>query len=77
MERRTVDSSAIRSVAHDPTTNELELEFRNGSVYRYSMVPASVVTALLEADSIGAFVNRMIVPSYPAREVFQDEPGVE
>jgi len=39
-------------------------------VYRYSMVPPSVHRALMQARSVGAFVNREVKPHYPGHEVF-------
>lgn len=70
MRRRPVSSGAVRSVGYDAATNELEIEFAGGDVYRYSMVPPSIHRRLVEADSVGAFVNREVKPHYPAREVF-------
>lgn len=60
----------MAAVGYDPDTNELEIEFAGGDVYRYSMVPASVHRELMAAPSIGAFVNREIKPQYPGREIF-------
>lgn len=72
MRRDPVRSTAVAAVGYDPATNELEVEFAGGDVYRYSMVPPSVYRALLGATSIGAFVNREVKPHYPGREVFDD-----
>lgn len=49
----------------DPTTamrgcGRLEVEFANGSVYRYEDVPAALFLGLLEAPSIGAYFHRAI-----------------
>lgn len=71
MRRVAVSSGAVVAVGYDAATNELEVEFTGGDVYRYSMVPPSVHRALLAAESIGGYVNREIKPSYPAREVFE------
>lgn len=70
--REPVQSSAVSAVGYDPATNELEIEYAHGDVYRYSLVPPSVHRALLAAPSIGSFVNREIKPHYPGREVFED-----
>lgn len=72
MRREPVQSSAVSAVGYDPATNELEIEYAHGDVYRYSLVPPSVRRALLAAPSIGSFVNREIKPHYPGREVFED-----
>jgi lysyl-tRNA synthetase class 2 len=68
--RVPVRSGAVSAVGYDPTTNELDIEYTGGDVYRYSMVPPSVHRELLAADSIGAFVNREVKPHYPGREIF-------
>lgn len=47
----------------------LELEYRNGSVYRYFEVPAEVYRELLAASSIGAFVNTRIKPGFEVARV--------
>lgn len=72
MRRIAVTSSAVSAVGYDPATNELDIEYPSGDVYRYSMVPPSVYRALLAAPSIGAFVNREVKPHFPGREVFED-----
>ncbi len=68
--RDRVRSEAVASVGYDPATNELDIEYISGDVYRYAMVPPSVHRDLLAAKSIGAFVNRFVKPHYPGREVF-------
>ena len=65
MRRVPVESSAVTSVGYDATTNELEIEFAGGGVYRYYGVPASRVEALLAAASIGRYVTEHIKPRYP------------
>ncbi|WP_156222730.1 KTSC domain-containing protein [Pseudactinotalea suaedae] len=70
MRRVPVRSGAVSAVGYDPTTNELDIEYTGGDVYRYSMVPPSVHRELLAADSIGSFVNREVKPHYPGREIF-------
>jgi hypothetical protein len=69
MERRPVASSSIASVGYDPGSFELEIEFHNGRVYRYLQVPAAAYRLLLQAPSIGEYVNRVIKPRFAARSV--------
>ncbi len=38
----------------------LELEFRNGAIYRYFAVPPALVEGLIAAESTGAYFNRPI-----------------
>ena len=69
MERRTVESRSVNAVGYDPATFELEIEFRNGRTYRYQQVPAAAYRLLLQAPSIGEFVNKQIKPRFEAREL--------
>ena len=69
MERMAVDSSSVSSVGYDPATFELEVEFRNGRTYRYQQVPIAAYRLLLQAPSIGEFLNKQIKTRFAAREV--------
>jgi hypothetical protein len=60
MKRTPVDSSAIASVGYDESTRILELEYVDGDVYRYFDVPKPLHRELLDAPSIGQFVNTKI-----------------
>jgi lysyl-tRNA synthetase class 2 len=55
----SVESSVLTAVAY-ASDQTLQLEFRSGAVYRYFAVPPSVVHALLNAESKGAYFNRSI-----------------
>ena len=68
MRRQPVASSSLTSVGFDPATNELEIEFRGGGIYRYS-VPRRIHRELMEADSLGAFFARRIRHTYPGWKV--------
>ena len=50
-----VDSSSLRSVGYDAATLTLEVEFRNGSVYRYANVRAELWATFRRAESKGKF----------------------
>jgi hypothetical protein len=58
--RQPVDSSNVRSVGHDPETNRLHVEFKNGSVYEYNGVPAHEHQALVNAPSVGSYLHQHI-----------------
>lgn len=60
MERTPVDSSAVKSVGYDDSRQALELEYVDGDVYQYFDVPETLYRALLDAPSIGQFVNTEI-----------------
>lgn len=60
MKRAPVDSSAVVSVGYDESQQILELEYIDGDVYQYFDVPKALHLALLDAPSIGQFVNTEI-----------------
>lgn len=55
----TVVSSLLSSMRYSIEAI-LELEFRNGAIYRYVAVPPAVVEGLIAAESKGAYFNRHI-----------------
>jgi hypothetical protein len=67
--RVPVDSTALASVGYDPGLSVLDIEFEDGSIYRYDAVPAEVHDALLTAESLGAYFNSHIKPVYDFREI--------
>jgi len=69
MQRTPVASSSIVSVGYDAAAFELEIEFHNGRVYRYLQVPVAAYRLLLQAPSIGEYVNTVIKPRFEVREV--------
>jgi KTSC domain len=56
-QRVTLDSSAIEAVGYDDETRTLDVEFREGHLYRYIHVPEFIYRELLNAESAGAFWN--------------------
>jgi hypothetical protein len=69
MRREPVESRSLRSIGYDPPSQTLEVEFRNGRVYRYSGVPPEQHQALLAAESRGAYFNAEIRDVFPALQV--------
>jgi hypothetical protein len=55
-----VESTLLARVSYDAPQSVLDLEFRDGAVYRYFDVPATVYDELLAADSKGTHFNRHI-----------------
>jgi hypothetical protein len=53
-------SSNIESVGYDPTTQELQVKFRSGAVYRYAMVPQDVYDEFKAVNFSGRFLNASI-----------------
>jgi hypothetical protein len=73
-ERVPVDSSSISSIGYLNNDGILEIEFRNGSIYRLFLVPATVWADLLQSESKGAFFNRFIRDRYPHALIPPDTP---
>ena len=65
MERTPVDSRGVVSVGYDEAERILEVEFAGGGVYQYFDVDRWQYEALLQADSIGRYVNGYIKPNHP------------
>ena len=65
MSRIPVRSSNLASVGYNPFAHVLEVEFRNGSLYRYAGVPPERFEGLLGAASKGSYHARKIRNSYP------------
>jgi hypothetical protein len=72
MIRQPVQSSNLKSVGHDPRSNELEVEFQGGRVYSYSDVNVDEFGALMGASSIGSHFSNIIKPVKRATVVFTD-----
>ncbi len=64
MQRQPVDSTSLVSVGYEEPTRTLEVEFHNGGVYQYLGVPPFTHRGLLQAESMGAFLNKCIKPYY-------------
>lgn len=64
MRRVQVQSSSLAKVGYDPQRNLLEVAFRKGDIYQYFNVPESVYRELMQAASIGTFINTRIKKVY-------------
>jgi hypothetical protein len=69
MERLTVESRTLRSIAYGPDTEQLLIEFRSGRIYCYSGVPRPVYDWLARVRDKVGFFNRTIRDRYPWRDV--------
>ena len=66
------DSTSIASAGYDPTSRELEIEFRDsGDIYRYFEVPSTEYAALLDAPSRGVWFNRFFKPKGYRYQLFR------
>jgi type IV secretory pathway protease TraF len=64
IKRVRVESSAVATVGYSKKLRALEIEFRNGSIYRYLEVPADVYLALLNARSKARYYDENIRHKY-------------
>lgn len=60
MDRAPVTSSSVASVGYDDSTQTLEVEFHNGTVYQYFDVSRAVFDGLMAADSKGGFMHEQV-----------------
>jgi F0F1-type ATP synthase beta subunit len=59
-----VESSNLAAVSYNLDTNELDVAFLDGSVYRYYQVPLEVANGLMDAPSHGSYFYWNIRESY-------------
>ena len=64
-----VVSTLLASVAYDRVGSILELEFRDGAIYHYFVVPETIYQALLIAESKGAYFNHRIRNHFSHRRI--------
>lgn len=69
MTRQKVSSSNINSIGFDSSTSILEVEFKHGSIYQYSNVPASIYNALMAASSHGKYLNAHVKGVYGYKKI--------
>ena len=74
IKRVPVESSAIATVGYSKSIRALEIEFRNGAIYRYLDVPANVYEALLRARSKARFYDENIRHRYRSLHVRRRTP---
>lgn len=58
--RTQVSSSAITSIGYSKRQHALEIEFRNGAIYRYLDVPPQTYRSLLAASSKAGYYDANI-----------------
>lgn len=69
--RTPVESSHIAALDYDGKT--LEVDFRNGTRYRYTDVDPEIYQALLDSPSKGSYLRNVIKPSCPGQLIPVDE----
>jgi hypothetical protein len=69
IKRFPVESKAIAAVGYSKRVGALEIEFRNGAIYRYLAVSPSVYEALMHAPSKARFYDQNIRRKYRSLHV--------
>ena len=69
MLRQVVESSSLRSIGYDRATATLEVEFKNGGVYRYANVPPALWSAFRDCNSKGKFFLEQVRDHFPPTRV--------
>ena len=69
IKRVPIESKALAAVGYSKRLRALELEFRNGAVYRYLEVSPGVHTALMDAPSKARFYHENIRGKYRSLHV--------
>ena len=67
--RTRVKSSNVFAVGYDPESSVLEVEFKGGSVYRYSGVPQALYEKVMTSDSVGSFLSQNVKGIFPVKKV--------
>ena len=62
--RQSIESRAIAAIGYSKRLHALEVEFRNGAIYRYRDVPPDVYRDLIAAESKAQFYDRNIRGHY-------------
>jgi len=69
MEFTAVESTQISQIGYDEETLEAQVEFSNGSVYRYTGVPKDVIDGIINAGSPGRAFNATLKWGYSYQKV--------
>ena len=69
MDRKRINSSAIRSVGYDARSRVLEIELSSGSIYQYSGVADEVHRRLMSSPSAGSYFRDNIEESFTAKRI--------
>jgi hypothetical protein len=64
-----VDSTMANTIGYDPDQHLLQIEFKNGTQYRYEGVDRETWAELQASDSLGQFFNEEIKGYYPSQRL--------
>jgi hypothetical protein len=63
-EMQMVDSSSVEAVGYDADNGAIYVRFLSGDTYVYSGADQGTFEELLNAESVGNYLNRVIKPNY-------------
>jgi YD repeat-containing protein len=69
MERKKVNSDKIRSVGYDASSQTLEVELSDGSIWQYTRVPPEVHRRFLAAPTMGSYYRDNIEEDYSRKRM--------
>jgi lysyl-tRNA synthetase class 2 len=64
IKRVPVESRALATIGYSKRIRALEIEFRNGAIYRYLDVPPAIYRALIRAPSRARFYHENVRGKY-------------
>lgn len=64
-----VDSSNIDSFGYSESINILAVQFKSGDLYLYAGVPKQIYAGMVEAESCGSYLNKVVKPHYLCAKV--------
>lgn len=72
--RQPVESSALQTVGYSRRLRALEIEFHDGSIYRYLEVPSAIHRQLLAAESKATYYNQKVRGKFRCLRVKRPRP---
>lgn len=72
MIRYPVESSNLAAVGYDAVSKILQVEFKGGAIYNYFKVSPDSYDSLLDAESVGKYLNAEIKPNHGFELMPQD-----
>ncbi|WP_217805688.1 KTSC domain-containing protein [Roseovarius sp. A-2] len=55
-----VDSSNVSAIGYDEDSQTLQVEFNSGATYQYFDVPQQIFEGMLDAGSVGQYLNQYV-----------------
>jgi hypothetical protein len=75
MQRTPILSTLFVSVGYDHPNQQLELEFKNGTVYRYQRVPLDIYRGFISSSSASMYFQMHIEGKFRSRQMNEPDPS--